>query len=408
MSIVKYTPLDAPNLAQDVDLLPYVYSTIQSASQGEINDFSPHSPIAALAEGLDFSIRELRYALNRFAFTAALNHLKIAGVQRRLGANAQVMVTFTLSAALGNPFLLSTGYMVHTPDDLEFLTDENLIIPPGATSGTVRATARNSGSQYNVPSYAIAQLSETRAFLKSVTNLEAATGGLNEETLEEVLSRGFAALRYRGVLITEDDFEQEAMRLLGVGSVAKAIGRLAADKLSYEKGSVHLFVLNPDGMAPSQGQLSDLQQSMQAKIPTFLKEQKSTAIASALYLSAIEFLPLEIYVIASLIPGDNPEIRAQKIYEELGDYLKPGTLPLGETVLLKELELVVRRSGVRFVQSVSIHVPNATNTGVEVIYADVTLPSVWTAATLKGLTVDLVDGNGNHFIYPFGRAGDPN
>ncbi len=404
MSIVKYVPLEAPDLAQNEDLLPYVYNTIQDASQGQINDFSPHSPIASLAEGLDFSCRELRYWLNRFAFTTAINHLKIAGVQRRLGANAQVMVTFTLSTPLGNPFLLSAGYMVSTPDDLEFLTDENLILPPGATSGSVRATARGAGSLYNVPTGSITQLSETRAFLKAATNLESATGGLNEETLEEVLSRGFVALRYRGVLITEDDFEQEAMRLLGVGSVAKAIGQLAPDKLTYQKGAVHLFVLNPDGTLPSNGQLSDLQQAMLAKTPTFMKEQTATVISSALAISPIELMPIELYAISSLIPGDNPEQRARAVYLELSAYLTPGRLPLGETILLKELELVVRRSGVRFVQSVSIHVPSGA--GVEVVYADVTLPNRWTAGTLKGMTIDLVDGE-NHFVYPFGRTGDP-
>lgn len=408
MSIVKYVPLESPDLVQNEDLLPYVYSTIQSASGGQINDFSPHSPIAALAEGLDFSCRELRYWANRFAFKMAIDHLKIAGVQRRLGASAQVMVTFTLSAPLGNPFLLSSGYMITTPDDLEFATDENLIIPPGAISGTVRATARQPGMQYNVPPNAITQLTETRAFLKSVTNLEAATGGLNEETLEEVLSRGFQALRYRGVLITEDDFEQEAVRQLGVGAVAKAIGQLAADKLTYQKGAVHLFVLNPDGTLPSQGQLSDLKQAMSAKVPTFMKEQTSTVISTSLHISPIELLELEIYAIASLIPGDNPERRAQAIYEEMRDYLTPGRLPLGETVLLKELELVVRRSGVRFVQSVSIHQPNSNNPGeVEIIYADVPLPNRWTAAVLRGMSIDLVDGNSNNFIYPFGRIGDP-
>lgn len=412
MPIVNYTPLEAPSLVQEEDLLPYVYATAQSVSAESdtpINDFSPHSPMAAIAEGLDFSMRELRYWINRFAYTAAINHLKIAGVQRRLGANAEVMLTFTLSAQIGNPFVLSAGYLVSTADDLEFLTAENLIIPAGAISGTVRATARGAGTRYNVPAYSITQLSESRAFLQSVANLEPAAGGLDEETIDEVLSRGFTALRYRGVMITADDFEQEAIRILGAGAVAKAVGKLAADRLSYEKGAVHLFVLNPDGTEPTQGQLAALVSSMQAKIPTFLQEQKSTTIASGFYASSVQLQPVILRAIANLTPGDNPELRAQQIYADLLDYLTPGRLPLGETILLKELEFVVRQSGVESVQSVSFRIPHPTLPNeYEVIYADYQLPNDWSAAKLAGLIVDLVDAAGNAYVYPFGEAGDPN
>jgi Baseplate J-like protein len=402
----QYTPLEAPNLVQEVDLLPYVYATTQAVSQGAISDFSPHSPIAAMAEGLDFSMRELRYWLNQFAGAVAINHLKIAGVQRRLGAKAEVSLQFTLSAPIGNPFVLSAGYMASTEDGLEYLTKELLIIPSGAVSGTVAAIARDPGTQHNVPAYRITNLSESRAFLQGVTNLEPAAGGLDEEAQEEVLSRGFSALRYRGVLVTADDFEQEASKILGAGSVVKAVGALALDKQTFERGSVHLFCLNPDGTIPTAAQLTALKAAMQPIAPTFLQERKTTIMATALYLSPIDIQPLEIRAIATLLPGDNPEARAKAIYAEIGEYLRPGELPPGETIRIKEIELRVRQSGVRYLQSVSIRVPHPTLPNeFEVSYADYPLPNAWTSATLNRLIVELIDSEGNPYIYSYDVPG---
>lgn len=408
MSIANYVPLEAPALLQEVDLLPYVYATIQAASKDAINDFSPHSPPAALAEGLDFSMRELRYAINRMSYNVAINTLKIAGVQRRLGAKAEVMATFTLSAALGNPYLISAGYMVSAEDGTEFLTAQNLIIPAGAISGSVLAIAKEMGRSGNVAAGKITNLSESRAYLKSVTNLEAANGGLGEETVDEVLSRGFAALRYRGVLITADDFEKEAERILGQGSVVRAIGGLSSNRINTERGAVHLFVLNADGTLPSVGQLTSLKQAMDAQAPTFLQEQKAGVIATGLYTSPMQLHPIELYTVVQLLPGDNPEARAQAIYTELKAYLQPGNLPLGRTITRSKLENTVQRSGVDDVASVTVHIPSANNPGeYEVSYSDVSLPNRYTIAALKGVSVDAIDSAGNHFIYTFGDVGDP-
>jgi hypothetical protein len=408
--VASYTPLIPPPLIDNTDLLPYVYSRIQAAStEGgvPINDFGPSSPVAALAEGLIFPCQELRYHMNKFASTMAIAHLKIAGVQRRIGAQAEVYLRFTLSSPLSNPFYLSAGYMVSTADGIEFLTSENLLIAPGSSSGDVRATARVFGIKGNVPPYSITQLSETRAFLQGVTNPDRASGGLDEETDEEVLSRGFAALRYRGVLTTADDFEGEALRILGAGAVAKAIGRLAADRITREKGATHLFVLNPDGTIPTQAQLDALKSAMQSAIPTFLQESKTTTLGTGFYVSAIELVPVEVYVVARLSAGDDPERRARAIYADLKSKLTPGELPLGSTIQLKEIEYVVRQAGVESVTAASFHLPNPIDPAeYEVSYADIQLPNEYSAAQLRGAIIDLVDQENNPFTFPFGITGD--
>jgi hypothetical protein len=232
---------------------------------------------------------------------------------------------------------------------------------------------------------------------------------LDEESIEEVLSRGFTALRYRGTLITADDFEQEAERILGQGSVVRAIGGLASNQVDTERGAVHLFVLNADGSLPSVGQLISLKQQMDAQAPTFLQEQKTGVIATGLYTSPMQLYPIELFTVVQLLPGDNPETRAQAIYNELKAYLQPGNLPLGRTITRTKLENTVQRSGVDDVASVTVHIPSTINPSeYEVSYSDVSLPSRYTIALLKGVSVDAIDSAGNHFIYIFGDVGDPN
>jgi hypothetical protein len=406
-----FTPLEAPNLIQEEDILPYVYDRIFTVSEGTINDFSLHSPMVALAEGLDLPIRELRYWMNRFADAVAINHLKIVGVQRELGSSAQVTLTFTLSAPLASQFILSAGYLASTSNSIEFITDELLVIPSGQLNGSVSATAVKPGVAGNVGIGQITQLSESRAFLQAVNNLEAASGGRDEETIEQVLSRGFQAIRYRGMLITQDDFEQEAIRQLGVGAVVRCIGGLSADKTFYEKGTAHLFVLNPDGSRPSAAQLEELHNAMQSAVPAFMNQDRAKAIATYFYVSAMEVLPLILSVIVQMNGGDDPLVRANAIYEQLGRYLKPGNLEPGASVVINELEYVVRTTGVQYVQIVSCESVVLNETGQilsrQTEYGNVPLRNNWTIPTLYGAVIDLVDQQGNSFQFGYGNSGDP-
>jgi hypothetical protein len=393
--VVKYVPINAENLIEDIDLRPYMYAECESKSNSELNNFTEHDPIVALYEGFDFSIREIRSQLNKQALRVAINHLKIAGIQQRLGQSSKVTLTFTLSAALSNNFVLSAGYLVTSNNGLQFETDTLLVIPAGSITGTVSATSIGEGTVYNVARETIINLTETRAFLQSVTNLEPAQGGLDAESLEEVLSRGFAALRYRGTLITADDFEQEAIRQLGSGSVAKAIGLLNGDKVTFQKGAVHLFVLNPDGSIPNQAQLTELRALMAPNFPTFLQNQSDILINTSLYISPVELLPISINVVAALIDGDNPQVRASQINTDLMNYLKPGNLELGSTLILKEVENVIRQSGIRFIQSVFFQKMT------EVSYSDLPMPNNWTTPTLSNLKVTLVDSFEKQYEYLF-------
>jgi hypothetical protein len=383
---------------------------IERNSGGKINDRAPHAPTVVITDAVEFRARELEYVADRIAEKAAIRHLQTCGIQRMMGRKAQVTLVFTLSATL-TQFVLSRGYMV-TGGGLEFFTDEDVLVT-NTFQFTVTATAKEPGTRYNVPPYTLNNLTQTRAFLASVTNLERAAGGLDAETEQEAIARGFQAIRRKkGVLISADDFEQYATEVLGAGSIAKAIGLLTPDKLSKKPGYVHLFCLNSDGSQLTQTQVQTLKSELLLQFPVFLNgefEEKGVTIASGVSVSSIDLYPLEIYCVATLIPGDNPDIRARAIESALLEFLEPGRLPLGQTVILYSLITVVQNAGVADVQTLSANVSSfdGNQINVETFYSNIPLPTEWTASHLLGCSFTLVDPLSNQsFEYVFGEGGD--
>lgn len=406
---IRFTPLRAPRIFGDRDLRAYMLDLIETRSNGVLNDRAPHSPTVVLTDAVEFCRLELEYAMDKIAEKAATRHLQTCGIQRRLGRKAQVILTFTLTANL-NQFVLSAGYMVTGENGLEFFTDTD-VVAQNTSAFTVTATAKEVGTRYNVAAYTLNTLSQSRAFLASVTNVEAAKGGLDAETEDEAKARGYQAIRRKkGVLISADDFEQAAIEVLGVGAVARAIPLLTPDRQSKKAGYVHVFCLNSDLEPLNAAQENDLEQILNAQIPAIIGSPIKT-IASGVAVSSIELLGLEVNAIATLTPGDNPERRAAAIYRDLVEFLRPGRLPLGETVVLYSLMSVVQNAGVRDVQSVNINVATydalTQSVSVETFYSNIPLPSEWTAAYCKNAAITLVDPIGNQFFeFDYGDGGD--
>lgn len=392
-SITRFTPLENPILdpRNEEQLVEYGLDRVYSASKGKINDFSLSSPTRALIEGQAFAGAEILFYLNQLPEAFAIAFFQICGIQRRLGRAATVTLTFYLTAPLSSIFTVPAGYEVKSGQgEITYSTDAVLIIPPGTTEGKVEATCVQVGSFGNLPAYSITQLTQPLAYLRGVINETPATGGLDDETLDEVKTRAFAAIRRRG-LVSADDYEQEAQSVLGLGSVARAIGNLAADKISERRGVVHLFCLNEDGSLLNDAQRSQLQSYLKAK----------THISVSVYVSNIDVQEVDLFVVASMVAGQNPETIAGEIWLALRDYLKPGALPLGETVILKELEFLVRGvGGIEYLQSLTVgnHLEPrlATNFALRHIY---------TAAKIVSLGVDLVDGRSVYSFF-YGE-GDP-
>lgn len=86
------------------------------------------------------------------------------------------------------------------------------MVPP-VGSNNIRAARYQvgGGSQGNVATGAITQLKSSWPYVDHITNLEAAAGGGDTESLDEVKDRGPRFLRHRGRAVAADDFEDLAL-----------------------------------------------------------------------------------------------------------------------------------------------------------------------------------------------------
>lgn len=390
--VTRFKPLERPTIdpRNEEALVAYGLDRVYSASGGRINDFSLSSPARVLIEGLAFAAAEFLYQANKVLESLEVQLLQTAGIQQKEGSAAVATLTFTLTAPLGNAFIIPAGYECKA-GDRTFSTDELLLIPSGSISGSVNATCTTLGTEGNVGKFAINQLTQPLAFLGSVTNTTAASGGSNGETIEDTKARAFASFRRRG-LVSGEDYEQEVRSLLGESSVAIAIGNLSADRTAVEKGVVHIFALNGDGSALNGAQQSDLQQRLKVK----------THLTIEVYVSNLEIIEMSVQVVAQVLSGENPEAIAIAINRELTSYLSPsGGAGIGETVLVKELEYVIRSvPGVDYVQSATI------GGWLETLYSsNFAIPNRWSAPRLRSFVCTLVQ-SGEEYIYAFGD-GDP-
>jgi uncharacterized phage protein gp47/JayE len=383
-------PLPIPVLdpRNEATLVESAIARVETASDGQLNDFSAHSPLRALLEGQAFAQAELLWYLNQLPTALALAYLKIAGVERNLGTTATARLQFSLTTALTTPYTIPAGFSVSDgAGELLYYTDAVLVIPPGSVSGSMTATAAELGPEYNLPAYAINSFQLPLAFLATVANLEAAGGGTNAETVEAAIARGLEAIRSRQVLITADDYQDKGAELIGVGARGYAIPLLGADKISEQLGAVHVFVLNADGSRPSTQQCSAAQAAMQQLSP----------LGTAVYCSPLEPTPVDVRAIARYTTGVNPTTVASGIWTALSNYLSPLNFRPGQSVLVKEVEYLIRaEAGIEYVQSVTLG-GFATNQPMPLRYA---------VAAGRSLFLELVDAQGRVLPFGFG-VGDP-
>lgn len=354
-------------------------------SEGLLNDFSDHNPLAALTQGQAFAGAELLYYANKQTLALVLKFLEVTGAVRKLGTKATVNLTFTLTAPINTAFLIPKGFeATNRQGDRSFLTDADLVIPAGQISGTVSATAAELGEGYNLPAYTINLFTQPLAFLATVINTEASQGGAQAQTIEEAIAQALVALRRRNI-VTADDYQDAAIEVLGSGSRVKAIGLLGADKIGYQLGAVHLFCLDQSGIPINQAQAADILNTLSPRIQ----------IGTALYVSPMSLLNIEGVIVAKLISGEDPETVGDRLWIAFSAYLSRN--PVGETLLIRETEHELRFAG--GLEKIDQFTLNGINSNIE-------MPNVYTTAQAYSLEVNLVTDTGEIISFLRGE-GEP-
>ena len=177
-----------------------------------------------------------------FPQTAAGVYLDRHGAMRGIVRQASSRETGAVS--------VETGTVCMTEGTVRFRTTEPGTIPAGEISVTV-AAAVETGSSGNVGAGTVHVLTACPVAVTAVTNEKAFTGGLSEETDEELRQRILDSFQRLPNGANAAWYELTACRHEGVAA-AKAVGKARG------AGTVDVYVSAPDGI-PSEKLLTELQ-----------------------------------------------------------------------------------------------------------------------------------------------------
>jgi len=358
-------------------------AVVSNRSGGLLNDFSDHSPISALMQGFAFSAAELLFYTNQLPYALVLKYLQTStGITQSLGQKATVPLTFTLSAPLTNSFQIPANFQILGSDNLSYFTDTILTIPPGSSFGIVSATAENVGLIYNKPAYTINRITQPLAFLASVLNIGDAQGGADAESNDSLISRALLLIRTRN-LVSEYDFNNATEAILGLGSKAKTIGLLGADKITIKSGVIHVFALDVNGSPVNSSQIAQISQGL---VPRLM-------LGTQLLIDPMGILTADGVAIVHILERVDITTVARDLWSAYKDFFNPNSLTPGSSLLLSELNFALRTvSGISYIEELTVN--NA--------FDRVPMPNAYTIPAANSLNINIVDFNSNLFNVAFG------
>jgi hypothetical protein len=134
----------------------------------------------------------------------------------------------------------------------------------------VSATCAILGSEGNVAAGSLNRYTTNLSGLLTVTNAEAASGGTDVETLEEVRQRFYSLIR-RPNPVSKEDWENFFIDLFGIGTVVTTIPRRSAQyeplSPSDEYGHVSHFLLKPNLQQPGSEDIKNINNLIKVSCP---------------------------------------------------------------------------------------------------------------------------------------------
>ena len=306
-----------------------IQSRIHIESGGQLTDFTPASPLAAISEGQGFAQAELLYYLNSLPEAVTIQWLRSLGVQRRIGSRALVDVTFFRVPGYTRPVTIPAGTKVYANSGQVFVLLDQVRMTE--SSATVTAQSERWGTVYNVPAGSIGRVERNFLGLDLVTNNAPAAGGTDLETVDDMKLRAFELFGRRN-LTSRADFEGEVSAIAPEATLVRVMSY--EDRFGIESRGVYVVAGGDDGSQLSVPTQSLLLTSLRDRVPLDVK----------VYLSAPTVLPVE--VVASIqwdprVTTTFTDTLANQIKTLLADLIYPSAIGLGNNLsgssVLREL-----------------------------------------------------------------------
>jgi len=318
--------LDSRNVNE---LVRAIQSRIHIESGGQLTDFTPASPLAAISEGQGFAQAELLYYLNSLPEAVTIQWLRSLGVQRRIGSRALVDVTFFRVPGYTRPVTIPSGTKVYANSGQVFVLLDQVRMTE--SSATITAQSERWGTVYNVPAGSIGRVERNFLGLDLVTNNAPAAGGTDLETVDGMKLRAFELFGRRN-LTSRTDFEGEVSAIAPEATLVRVMPY--EERFGIESRGVYVVAGGDDGSQLSVPTQSLLLTSLRDRVPLDVK----------VYLSAPTVLPVE--VVASIqwdprVTTTFTDTLANQIKTLLADLIYPSAIGLGNNLpgssVLREL-----------------------------------------------------------------------
>lgn len=295
-------------------------------SDGELNDFSPASPLSALVEGQAFAQGELLYYLNSLPEAYTLQWLRQLGIQRAVGARAVTEVTFIKTRGFNRSVVIPANTIVSTSNNLNYVLQKEVRIGDIQSSATGIVQSEKWGSVYNVPAESIEKINRNILGLDRATNLSAAQGGKDLESIDSLKAKAFSLLRRRG-LISAEDYENEISLLAPDAAIVKVLSYEDKFNVPAEKQSGNIVVCVGDVNGNELSGLSQVSivKSLKNKMP----------LGNSISLISPEVTPVESTISCEYNDEEfngGLDLYASQINDIIVNTINPETLPLGNQV----------------------------------------------------------------------------
>jgi len=319
--------LDSRNTAA---LVRAIQTRMNLESGGELNDFTPASPLAAISEGQAFAQAELLYYLNNLPEAFSLQWLRQLGIQRRIGAKALVDITFYKVPGYNRVVVIPGGTKIFANNGLQYEILEEVRILESQDSDTVICRSSKWGSVYNVGEGEINKIEKAFVGLDSLRNNSSAEGGKDLESLNSMKQRAFEVLSRRN-LTTASDFKNEVITLAPDASLVKVLTYEERYQLSSAlSGNIVICMGDENGRSLSDTTLSYVIESIKNRV----------TLGTNISILTPEIIPidlvLEVYYDPTEING-NTDLRANTVLTTLQEYINPLNLPLGSDLSYQDV-----------------------------------------------------------------------
>lgn len=298
-----------------------IQSRIYEASNQQLNDFSPASPLSALTEGQAFAQGELLYYMNNLPEAWTLQWLRIMGIQRILGSTASVEVTFFRTIGYPGTIIIPSGTRISTSSGLTFITSKDAIINDGESLGSTQAISTGIGSRYNISPGEISILTTPFVGVSSVTNFNSGFGGSDLESIDSLKNRAFEFIKKRG-LVTKSDFETYVASSIGFRGPVICLDPSVSSEIGLPNNSINLLVSEANGKPIPSDEKRSIISELDLKSP----------IGSSISIIDPVVNPVSIRVEISSTSTSSGRSIAQSIYSSLESIFNPSQIGFGANI----------------------------------------------------------------------------